>query len=93
MARLLAFNALFFLVPFALYALWLLARRGSIGTASDWPVRVLIGLTCAGALLMATALIIFVQFQGASPGEAYRPAVIRDGQIIPGGFAEPEPEE
>ena len=33
MARFLAFNAIFFLLPFAGYAAWLVATRGSTGTA------------------------------------------------------------
>ena len=34
MPRLIAFNAIFFLLPFAIYAAWLVATRGTVGTAS-----------------------------------------------------------
>jgi hypothetical protein len=90
MARLLALNALFFLTPFAVYAAYiaLTRRRLEIG---DWPARVIVALCLAGALIMAVGLFLLTQFSGAAPNVEYRPAVLRDGVIVPGGFEEPQP--
>ena len=92
MARLFALNALFFLVPFAFYAAWLLASRGSLRNAADWPVRVLVGLCIAGALLMAVGIIALTSFSGADPDAEYRPAALRDGRLEPGGFDRADPD-
>ena len=86
MARLLALNALFFLAPFAVYAGWLAITRGSARNQSDWTARVVLGLCLAGAILMGLGLILLTSFSGAPPETVYRPAVIRDGQIVPGEF-------
>ena len=39
MVRLIALNAIFFLLPFAGYAAWLVATRGTTGGRRDWPAR------------------------------------------------------
>jgi len=62
MPRVIVFNALFFLVPFGIYAAYLLATRGSIGSASDWPVRTIAGLAMGGAALMIAGILAFIHF-------------------------------
>ena len=62
MARVIAFNAIFFLLPFGVYAAWLFATRGSVGTANDWPVRTITWLGIGGAVLMVAAILVFIQF-------------------------------
>lgn len=91
MARLFALNAVFFLTPFIAYALWLLARRGTIAGAAQWPLRVILYLCVAGAVLMAGGIVALTSFSGADPDAVYRPAVLRDGRIEPGGFDAPAP--
>jgi hypothetical protein len=86
MARIIAFNAIFFLLPFVGYAAWLFATRGSIGNAGDWPVRTIAWLAIGGAVLMAIALVAFIQFAGAPPGSKYVPAQVIDGVLVPGHF-------
>jgi hypothetical protein len=72
MVRLVAFNVIFFLLPFGIYAGWLLATRGTVGGASDWPVR--------------TITWLFTQFDRSPPGGKYVPAEIIDGVLVPGHF-------
>jgi hypothetical protein len=86
MARFLAFNAIFFLLPFAGYAAWLVATRGSTGTAADWPVRTIGYLAITGAAFMVAALVAFTSFAGAPPGSRYKPAAIENGKLVPGHF-------
>ena len=86
MARLVAFNVIFFLLPFAVYAGWLLATRGTVGGASDWPVRTISSLAIGGAALLIIALVAFTQFTGAPAGSTYVPAQVIDGVLVPGHF-------
>lgn len=86
MVRLFAFNLLFFLIPFAVYALWLLATRRPVGGTASWPSRVILWLTVAGAVLMVTVLVVFTSFTGAPLGATYVPAKIVEGVLVPGHF-------
>ena len=84
MARLLAFNAVFFLLPFAIYAAWLAATRGTVNNAADWQGKRIAYLAVGGAALLFCALVAFTSFRGAPPGGTYRPATIQNGQLVPG---------
>jgi hypothetical protein len=86
MARFLAFNAVFFLLPFAGYAAWLVATRGSTGNAADWPLRTIAYLAITGAAFMVAALVAFTSFGGAPVGSRYRPAAVENGKLVPGHF-------
>jgi 4-amino-4-deoxy-L-arabinose transferase-like glycosyltransferase len=86
MVRLVAFNVIFFLVPFGIYAGWLLATRGTLGGANDWPIRTITWLAMGGAVLLIVALVAFTQFTGAPAGSKYVPAKVIDGVLVPGHF-------
>jgi len=85
MARLVAFNVIFFLLPFGIYAGWLFATRGTVA-AKDWPVRTIAYLALGGAALMVVGLVAFTHFTGAPPGSKYVPAQVIDGVLVPGHF-------
>jgi hypothetical protein len=86
MARFLAFDAIFFLLPFAAYALWLVATRGSLSNIADWQARTIAALALGGAVLLIGAIVVFTHFTGAPPSGKYVPAHIEDGIIVPGHF-------
>lgn len=86
MARLFAYNLIFFLLPFAGYAAWLAATRGSAANAGNWPMRTIGYLAIGGAVLMLAGLVIFGSFSGAPPGGKYVPASLDNGVLIPGHF-------
>jgi hypothetical protein len=86
MARFIAFNAIFFLLPFAGYAAWLIATRGTAGSATDWPVRTVGYLAITGAAILVASLVAFTTFSGAPPGSRYMPAKIQNGRLVPGHF-------
>jgi hypothetical protein len=86
MARLILFNAVFFLLPFAVYAGWLALTKGRPTGTTQWPVRIIAWLAGAGVVLMVTALVIFTSFAGAPPGSRYVPATIVGGKLVPGHF-------
>jgi hypothetical protein len=90
MVRIVAFDILFFLLPFVAYALWLMTRQAGVRNPENWTLKVLAYLTLAGCLLLVVAIVVFVHFQGAGEGEVYHPAVFRDGVLVPGGF-DPRP--
>ncbi len=69
MPRVIAFNALFFLLPFGIYGAWLLMTRGSLRNASDWPVRTIAYLAIGGAVLMIAGILAFIQFDTGPTNE------------------------
>jgi hypothetical protein len=84
MVRFVAFNAVFFLLPFAVYAVWLATTRGTAGNVADWTGRTIAYLAVGGVVLMTIALVFFINFQGSPPGGKYTPATVEDGKIVPG---------
>ncbi|WP_421726555.1 DUF6111 family protein [Bauldia sp.] len=86
MGRIIAFNLLFFLLPFGVYVAWLFATRGAANNAGDWTMKTIGWLAVGGAALMVAALVVFVQFTGAPPGSTYVPAQFIDGELVPGRF-------
>lgn len=88
MARLLALNAIFFLIPFAVFAIWVFARKRSFGSSADWTNRTLIILGSIGAVFVLIGLIVLTISETTTTGENYIPAQIQDGEIIPGRFGD-----
>jgi hypothetical protein len=86
MARLVAFDVLAFLLPFALYAIWLLATRRNLRSASEWPLRTVAWLALAGAVVLLLAIAVFIHLDSGKPGTIYVPARIENGVIVPGHF-------
>lgn len=88
MARLIALNALFFLIPFAAYAAWLLVTKRRVNDPQDWRNRVIIWLCAIGVVFVLIGLVLLVSFSGTTTNETYHPAELQDGQIIPGRFGD-----
>ena len=73
-----------FLIPFALYAAFLLASRSGVFIKSSWPMHVLAKLTLGALILVIVSLILLADFSGAPPGSTYTPARVENGKFIPG---------
>ncbi|HVZ13982.1 MAG TPA: DUF6111 family protein [Bauldia sp.] len=86
MVRFFAFDGVLFLLPFAVYALWLLVTRRSLSNTSDWTIRTIGYLALVGALLVIVVLVIFIQRDTDQPGGTYVPAHLENGVIVPGHF-------
>ena len=85
MFRIVALDALFFLMPFAAYALWLMVTRRTIRDPNDWTVKTIAWLALAGAVLMVTVLVIFIHLDPSpAGGGTYVPPRFKDGVIVPG---------
>jgi drug/metabolite transporter (DMT)-like permease len=79
-----------FLIPFALYALWIAAlKRTTPASAQPQPPRShpWIALSVAGLLLAFAVLWFTTNRNRMEVGTRYAPAVLQDGRILPGGAA------
>jgi hypothetical protein len=81
-----------FLLPFALYFLWLgLKRRRAAGTEIPVSGKYLAILGGIGLVLAIGGFVIFTDFSGASPDAVYVPPTYQDGKLVPGHFKAPGP--
>ena len=75
---------LIFLIPFAVYALFLLSTRSGLMLQSSWPVHVVAKLVLGSLLLVIVSFILLAHFSGAPPNSTYIPAHIENGKFVPG---------
>ena len=84
MIRALVEEALLFLLPFVLFALFLMARRKNPLARASWGGQmtwlVMAGLLCIVAVLLATALTADRQTG------AFEPTHMENGRLVPGQF-------
>jgi len=73
-----------FLVPFAAYALFLIATRSGVLAQTSWPIHLIAKLTFGSLLLVIVSFVLLAHFSGASPNSTYIPAHIENGRLVPG---------
>ena len=73
-----------FLVPFAVYAVFLLATRSELVAPSSWPLSLIAKLLLGSLLLVIASFIMLANFSGAPPHSTYIPAHIENGRLVPG---------
>ena len=73
-----------FLIPFAVYALFLLATRSGLMVQSSWPVHVISRLVLGSLVLVIISLVLLAHFSGAPPNSTYIPAHMENGKFVPG---------
>ena len=73
-----------FLIPFGVYALFLLATRSGVLAPASWPIQVLARLVIGSLLLVIVSLVMLAQFSGSSPNSTYIPAHVENGKLVPG---------
>jgi hypothetical protein len=73
-----------FLIPFAVYALFLIATRSGLMVQSSWPIQLVAKLALGSLLLVVISFILLAHFSGASPNSTYVPAHIENGRLVPG---------
>lgn len=88
--RFVLIDILLFLLPFAVYAVWL--RLGGSDPLTAVAVRrsPLVWLLVSGLTLAIIGFFVFGGYGGAPPGELYVPPHVESGHIVPGHF-KPEP--
>jgi uncharacterized protein DUF6111 len=75
---------LIFLIPFAVYALFLVATRSGLTVQTSWPVHVIARLVIGSLLLVIVSFVLLAHFSGASPNSTYIPAHVENGKLVPG---------
>ena len=74
-----------FLIPFAVYAMFLIATRSGLLVQSSWPLRIVLRLVIGSLLLVVISFILLAHDSGAPPNSTYVPAhVDKDGNFVPG---------
>ncbi len=73
-----------FLIPFAVYALFLIATRSGLLAQSSWPLHILAKLAIGSLLLVVISLVLLAHFSGAPPNSTYVPAHVENGKFVPG---------
>lgn len=73
-----------FLIPFAVYALFLLATRSGLLVPASWPLHLVARLVFGSLLLVILSFIMLANFSGAPPNSTYVPAHIANGKLVPG---------
>ena len=72
-----------FMIPFGLYAGFLIAQFINPFTIDPWTRRVVVPLTFVGVVIAVGSLVFYGLFADRHEG-GYRPAHIENGQIVPG---------
>jgi len=73
-----------FLIPFAAYAVYLIATRSGVMASSSWPMHLIAKLVLGSLLLVVISFILLAQFSGAPPDSTYIPAHIENGKLVDG---------
>jgi hypothetical protein len=73
-----------FLIPFAAYALFLIATRSGLLVSSSWPAHLVAKLVLGSLVLVVISFVLLAHFSGAPPDSTYVPAHIENGKLIPG---------
>ncbi|MGJ4900896.1 DUF6111 family protein [Bradyrhizobium sp. HKCCYLRH2060] len=73
-----------FLIPFAVYVLFLLATKSGLLVPASWPFHLITKLTVAALVLVIASLVLLAEFSGAPPRSTYVPAHVENGRLVPG---------
>ena len=73
-----------FLIPFAVYALFLIATRSGVLVQSSWPLHVIARLTIGALVLVVLSFLLLAHYSGAPPDSTYVPAHLENGKLVPG---------
>ena len=74
-----------FLLPTALYVAFAMLTRGPGTSVAAIIVRApVLVLSVLGVLLVTGVLALFGDVTDGKPGQAYQPATVKDGKVVPG---------
>lgn len=73
-----------FLIPFAFYALFLIASRSGVMVQASWPLHVVARLTIGALILVVLSFLLLAHYSGAPPDSTYVPAHLENGKLVPG---------
>jgi hypothetical protein len=73
-----------FLIPFAVYALFLFATRSGLLVQASWPVHIIARLALGSLVLVVISFVLLAHFSGGAPNSTYVPAHLENGKFVPG---------
>jgi len=73
-----------FLIPFAVYAVFLIVTRSGLLAQSSWPIHVIARLAIGALVLVVVSFLLLAEFSGAPPESTYVPAHVENGKLVPG---------
>ena len=73
-----------FLIPFAVYALFLIASRSGLLVQTSWPLHVIGKLAIGALLLVVVSFILLAHFSIGTTNSTYIPAHVENGKFVPG---------
>jgi hypothetical protein len=73
-----------FLIPFVVYAAYLIAHRIDFMIAASWPPHIVVRLSLVALALVVVSFVLLANFSGAPPDSTYIPAHLEDGKLVPG---------
>ncbi len=73
-----------FLIPFAVYAVFLVATRSGVFDQASWPASLVAKLVLGSLLLVIVSFLFLAEFSGAPPESTYTPAHMENGHLVPG---------
>ncbi|ERF86354.1 hypothetical protein JQ559_06505 [Bradyrhizobium viridifuturi] len=73
-----------FLVPFAVYAIFLIATRSGVTLPASWPLHMIAKLTLVALVMVIVSFVALAELTGAPPNSTYVPAHIENGRLVPG---------
>ncbi len=73
-----------FLIPFVVYALFLIATRSGLLVQRSWPIHLIARLVLASLFLVIFSFVMLANFSGAPPNSTYVPAHVENGKLVPG---------
>ncbi|WP_050627205.1 DUF6111 family protein [Bradyrhizobium viridifuturi] len=73
-----------FLIPFAVYAIFLITTRSGVTLPASWPLDMIMKLTLAALVMVIVSFVLLAELTGAPPNSTYVPAHIENGRLVPG---------
>ena len=73
-----------FLIPFAVYVLFLIATRSGLLIKTSWPIHLIARLVLVSLFLIILSLVMLANFSGSPPNSTYIPAHVENGKLVPG---------
>ena len=73
-----------FLIPFVVYAAFLLATRAGVLHPDSWRMNRVMPLTATALVLIISSLLLLERKSGSPPGATYEPAHMENGVLVPG---------
>jgi hypothetical protein len=82
MVRPVLYETVLFLIPFILYAVWLLARRANPAALATWQDAPILILLLAALVTTGIGLALVGHFGGAPAGSVYVPVHLENGKLV-----------